>query len=204
MCDPTALAAGSLVIGGAQAVAGYENQQSAYAQGSAQATLTNEERLVAAINNNMALAQTYNALGNENNNARIAASQETFNDEIKAAQARSSAIVSGAASGVGQSGSLRDVLQNFDAEVGRQNDAIDSNYASTVQGNNDQEQAAYRGVIARNQALPFAQQPAKPNLFSAGLGIAGAGVNAAGQYYRYTNNLGTGHQTPLQQSAESQ
>jgi len=203
MCDPTGLAAGGLLIGGAQAITGYGAQKAQYDTASANASITNFERILNAIQNNVALAQTYNQIGNEQQNSKVAASTELFQDRIKQADAQGKALVSAGVGGVDGSHSANDVMQNLDAEAGRQVDAIDYNYKATADSDFAQADAAYRGTIARNRALPFAQQPVAPSPVSAALGVGAAAMSAGGTYYKGLNTVGTGSQTPLQQTSDS-
>jgi len=178
MCEPTTLALGGLALGAASGVAGFASQ-------SQQASAVNRNSYMQGLMNNMALAQTYNQLGNERVNERNAASTELFNDRIKAAQASATAQTAAGAAGVDGSQSLQNIMQDYGAQGGRIEGAVDRNYQMQSDSIQAREESSFLGTVAHNNALPRAAQPSPLSL---GLSIAGAGMNAAGSYYRYTNN----------------
>jgi hypothetical protein len=135
---------------------------------------------------------------------RGAAGHQLFENEIKAAQARGTALTAAGQAGVDGSASTAAVMQDYFSRERRGNDAVIGNYTMTRDNIAANELSAMGTATSRINSV---QQAAPPNFFDAGLRIAGAGLAGAGTYYRDTN-LQRGWNNPYggsgyTQSAES-
>ena len=170
------MGAGTFAIGAASSILGFEqqqqnaNRQNAYAAANYQNTVT-------------ALTNTYAGANNEVNEERAAGDQQLLQNEIKGTQAQGAAITAGGQAGIDGSSSLAGVLQDFDAQQGRQDSAVQQNFQTSFSNTQDRLLAAQTGGQARVNAVPNAAQP---SFLTAGLGIASAGFQGASTYYKDT------------------
>jgi len=185
MCDPTTMAIGGGVLSAANFGIQALGANAAYGQASQQANRTNAYSYLDAIQNNVALAQTYNQFSTEQTNANNAASTELFNDRLKATEAEATARAAGGAAGVDGSHSLDALMQSYIMSEGRQESAITQNLGTERANIYAQEESAFNGTQARNNALPSVQPPSRTNEL---LKIAGAGVGDIGQGLSFYNS----------------
>lgn len=173
MCDPVSLALTSFAVGGAQSIAGYE-QQSVSAERQNEYYKANEAAAQQALVNQYAGDQQQML------EQRQQASQQAFDDEKKTSAAEGTAIAG--AGGAGVAGSS--VGQLINAYAMRENNTrmdIDTNFKNQAGYDNAVETSQYDATLGRINSV---QTAVPPSFLSAGLGILGAGVGAAGQYYR--------------------
>lgn len=139
------------VLSVAQAAVGFMGAQ---AQADAQNAAHQQNRLnaIAAANDR------YASLQNKTQQERHAASAELLEKKVKAAQARSKAIVASGEAGV--SGlSVDHVLGDIFAQEGRQTAAIMQNFETRKQFNEDELTATYHQTVGRINSVKTAANP---------------------------------------------
>lgn len=143
----------------------------AFAQASQQAAAQNamyEANWKASV---AAMTDKYAALNNNTLQEREAASQELFQKQIEAIQARGKARTAAGEAGV-TGLSVAALLGDIEAQHGRQMDAINTNYEIKKQHNVDEGIAAQHQAIQRIQSV---RQATPPNPIAYALqGIGGA------------------------------
>lgn len=182
-----ALALGSLVIGAAQGMAQYQQGQQA-AERQNQYYQMNQEAT------NKALVNTYAGQQNQQIEERNASSQQAMQGEVKALQARSTAVTAAGEAGV--SGlSVNELLGDYYSRESANRDAIDSNYQMTRDGIRANMEASQAGAISRINSV---QQAVAPSFGDALLRIGGSALSAGGQYFSMTNAMKNGTSTTNQ------
>jgi hypothetical protein len=181
MCNPVALAGASFAMGAGQSILGFGQAQE-------QADRQNAYYEQNAIAAQTAMVNTYAGETTQETEARNSASQQMFQNEVKGAQAQGTALTAAGQAGVGGL-SVDELLNSEGAQTARQQDAVTQNYQMQDTSIRNQMQSTHDQALAEINSV---QTAAPPSPLMLGLGIASAGVGAAGQFYRdtYTSQRG--------------